>query len=651
MKKQLFKGLFYLCLMCLFIPITTIFGNTNKNVDESESRLTISGRKLWENTNNLPKSLTIILYEDGKEVETMLTNQAMDWKYSFDISHHSLINNDGNAIQYTIGEITPIGYVEDISQHINPVIRFIPPSVQGWEKIEPCDRLVIPHISDEKSIIAARITGNEGIVAVWSEDALAFNERQIIEFSLRQQHGIGNPKQFVFFSGTGNFRNMLQVTPTEIIFSDHSDWSTYFTGTYVKNYTHITDSQIVNKLEMLHIKGNKTWDDANNNDGLRPKDITIRLFADNKEIDSKTVNEKEAWSWDFGHFPKYEKGKEINYMIIEDNIPYYSTSYNGFNITNKHLSETISITVSKKWDDDNNRDGLQPSKINVSLLANQQPTTNTLELNSNNNWINNFDSLPKYSNGREIIYTIQEKTIDKYTSQINGNMETGFTISNQHIPETIMIEGKKIWDDSNNNDGLRPNNITIRLFANNKEIDSIIVDEKEHWTWKFENLYKYENGNKILYSIKEDKVHGYKTDIQNYEIINHHIPSLIDISITKIWKNCSSKQIPSSITLFLNANGEKIQQLTLTKTNEWKGSFNNLPEFKNGQKINYTLSEKPIPHYKTMITGNASTGFIVTNIFRSTPDTSDTFRHHTELVFGVCAIIILTYIIYKKKER
>lgn len=51
----------------------------------------------------------------------------------------------------------------------------------------------------------------------------------------------------------------------------------------------------------------------------------------------------------------------------------------------------------------------------------------------------------------------------------------------------------------------------------------------------------------------------------------------------------------------------------LNQENNWSGSFVNLDEYQNGQKINYTISEENVEGYLVEITGNSEEGYVVTN--------------------------------------
>ncbi|OTP09471.1 hypothetical protein A5844_002249, partial [Enterococcus sp. 10A9_DIV0425] len=69
------------------------------------------------------------------------------------------------------------------------------------------------------------------------------------------------------------------------------------------------------ETETTEVKGTKTWDDADNQDGKRPDSITVNLLADGEQIATKVVTENDGWSYEFQNLPKYKDGKEIVYTV------------------------------------------------------------------------------------------------------------------------------------------------------------------------------------------------------------------------------------------------------------------------------------------------------------------------------------------------
>lgn len=182
--------------------------------------------------------------------------------------------------------------------------------------------------------------------------------------------------------------------------------------------------------------------------------------------------------------------------------------------------------------------------------------------------------------------------------------------------ELITVEGKKIWEDQNNQDGKRPSSIIVNLLLNGKVIDTKTVTEDDGWNWKFTELKKYENGIENIYTVKEEKVEGYQTKVSGYDIINTYTPGKISINVVKSWKdeNNREKVRPNEVIIKLFADGgDTGKQIFLSKTNNWTDSFVNLDEYKNGVEIEYTITEVEVSGYKVEITGDKVNGFTVVN--------------------------------------
>ena len=72
----------------------------------------------------------------------------------------------------------------------------------------------------------------------------------------------------------------------------------------------------------------------------------------------------------------------------------------------------------------------------------------------------------------------------------------------------------KQWLDDNDNDGIRPESITVRLLKNGKETgQTLVLNEGNQWQGQFTDLAKYEDGKKIDYTIAEAKVEDYTSQI------------------------------------------------------------------------------------------------------------------------------------------
>lgn len=182
--------------------------------------------------------------------------------------------------------------------------------------------------------------------------------------------------------------------------------------------------------------------------------------------------------------------------------------------------------------------------------------------------------------------------------------------------EYIQIEGEKTWEDSSNQDGKRPNSITVILnktVGENGEAQKVTdkqvtPDKNGEWKYIFENLPKYENGQEITYTIAEETVANYTTTINGYDIVNTYTPETIDISGQKIWDDVNDKDglRPDTVTINLLANGVKVESTTTSEAEQWKYEFNNVPKYSNGTEIKYTISEEEVKGYTAHIEENST---------------------------------------------
>lgn len=318
---------------------------------------------------------------------------------------------------------------------------------------------------------------------------------------------------------------------------------------------------------------------------------------------------------------------------------------------NQPKPEKVEIKVVKNWV------GPEKEQVTVKLLADGQDTGKTLELNRQQNWMGSFTNLDSVkADGTEINYSIEEVTIAGYQSVITGDAKTGFTITNTNV-EKISVEGTKTWDDNNNQDGKRPTQITINLLKNGVKVSSKNVTAADGWKWKFENLDKYENGNENTYTVTEERVDGYSTEVNGYNVKNTYTPGKTSVQVTKAWDDNNDKdnKRPISVTIKLLADGRETgNTLVLTKENRWTGSFTGLDEYKDGKKIVYTIKEELLGNdYKSVITGNEQDGFVVTNVratdtTNKTPKTGD--RSNLALYVGLLALSATILLVLARKK-
>ncbi len=198
------------------------------------------------------------------------------------------------------------------------------------------------------------------------------------------------------------------------------------------------------------------------------------------------------------------------------------------------------------------------------------------------------------------------------------------------IEPITQITVHKTWNDEENQDDIRPETITINLIKDGNIIDTKEMTAESNWkSITFDNLPKYEDGEKIIYNIQEEENTGYAITYSNmtyddesntYEvtITNTHTPGTTYVVVNKVWDDEKDRDGIRSdeVIIELLKNGESCdpqQTIKLNKDNKWTGGFYDLPINENGQEIEYTVREiTQIEGYTTTIVDD-STGEEISN--------------------------------------
>ncbi|WP_298822335.1 Cna B-type domain-containing protein [uncultured Streptococcus sp.] len=200
---------------------------------------------------------------------------------------------------------------------------------------------------------------------------------------------------------------------------------------------------ITDKKAVTTVSGTKTWKDNDDQDGKRPDSIKVNLLANGKVVQSKTVKSSDNWKYSFTNLPEFENGQKISYTVTEDQVKDYSTTVDGYNLTNSYTPAKTSVSVTKAWNDNNNQDGSRPNEVKVQLYANGEKSGNEVTLNAANKWTHTWTELAEKSNKKTVQYSVKEVgTVKGYTSSVNGK-NGNFTVTNTHTPSTPNVPTNK----------------------------------------------------------------------------------------------------------------------------------------------------------------------------------------------------------------
>ncbi|NKD32148.1 Cna B-type domain-containing protein [Enterococcus casseliflavus] len=380
--------------------------------------------------------------------------------------------------------------------------------------------------------------------------------------------------------------------------------------TPVEGYTtKVNGYDLVNtyrNTETTKVSGTKTWNDYENKFNTRPESITVDLMQNGKEIDKqivKAVNQGD-WTYRFDNLPKYDaEGKAYTYTIQEADVSGYISEVNGYDLVN---TETTTVSGRKTWNDNDNQFNTRPENITVKLMRNgEKYAEKNVKSDNHGNWTYRFDNLPKYdAKGKAYTYTIQEENVPGYISEVNG-----YDLVNT---ETTTVSGRKTWNDNDNQFNTRPESITVKLMRNGEKYAEKNVKSDNHgnWTYRFDKLPKYDaEGKAYTYTIQEEKVSGYTTKVNGYDLVNtYRNTETTEVSGTKTWNDYDNKfnTRPESITVKLMQNGEKYAEkiVKADKKGNWTYRFDDLPKYDaEGKAYTYRIQEGKVPDYTTKING------------------------------------------------
>ena len=327
------------------------------------------------------------------------------------------------------------------------------------------------------------------------------------------------------------------------------------------------------------------------------------------------------------------------------------------------------ISVKKVWNDADNADGIRPESIKVQLYKNGNTKVyDAAELSEKNNWSYTWEGLPTMENNEDIIYAVDEVEIPAGYEKEVTNKETKFIITNTHVPDVTKISVEKVWDDNNDQDGIRPTTIKVQLYADGKASGRMAeLSENNGWKYTWKDLDKQKDGEDIVYTVDEIEIpDGYTKTVTNkgavFTITNTHKPGTTEVKVTKVWKDSNDKyqkrpgsievQLYKSVAGKIDAVGNPVE---LSENNGWKYTWSNLAKQEKGVTIIYSVDEVEVPegYSKTVVRENDGkvVSFVITNSRPDTPKTGDAFKLIPVAFLMAAAFITGAFVIWRKKRR
>ncbi|MGE6398296.1 Cna B-type domain-containing protein [Bacillus cereus] len=525
---------------------------TNTKVAQTK----VEGTKMWKDgdATDRPSMIKVDLLQDGQIITTQEVSEATGWKYTFkDLAAYDA---NGVAYKYEVKEQPVDGYKSE---------------VKGYD---------ITNTKDAKTTVAGTKTWN---------DNNASDRPTTIKVDLLQNDNVIQTQDVTAETNWNyTFADLARYDANGVPY-------TYTVKEHpVAGYkSEVNGYNITNtKVAKLTVEGMKTWKDGNATD--RPAMIKVNLLQNGKVFKTQDVLAVMGWKYIFADLEAYDaNGVAYQYEVKEQSIAGYKSSVSGYDITNTKVGET-KVEGTKTWKDNNASN--RPSVVKVDLLQNGK-VVDTKEVTAGTNWKYAFEKLQAYdTNGVAYIYTVKEQLVDGYKSEVKG-----YDITNTKVGET-KVEGTKTWKDNNATN--RPSVVKVELLQNGKVVDTKEVTAETNWKYTFEKLQAYDtNGVAYIYTVKEQPVDGYKSEVKGYDITNTKVGQT-KVEGTKTWKDDNAPNRPSMIKVDLLQNGQVIATQEVSEASDWKYAFKDLAAYDaEGKAYKYEVKEQAVDGYKSEVKG------------------------------------------------
>ncbi len=341
------------------------------------------------------------------------------------------------------------------------------------------------------------------------------------------------PENYALIEGTEvlDVATNIEITPVDEEMTNYYEKTFVFSETTpVKGYVWDGDELVLTATDQALIKGLKI---VKSFEGL-----TAEGFAENSNI-SFVISGPDNYSETVGIDDDecgMSGGKLVctisgllpigKYTVTEqnagiDNFTYVSDPANGkisktvkigetaeFDFKNTYTSvNTASYKVAKVWEDDDDRDGIRPDDLEVTLYADGEAYGDPVKLTADE-WAHEWTGLPLMNaDVEEIEYTVTEASVSGYESD-GGEMKNGvFIFTNTHVPATREITIKKTWDVSKGSlPTVNPTIITVELSNNGGDTQTVTLEGTDYGEWGSDaiSVYVYVNqGETATYQVKE----------------------------------------------------------------------------------------------------------------------------------------------------
>ncbi len=416
----------------------------------------------------------------------------------------------------------------------------------------------------------------------------------------------------------------------------------------------------------VSVSASKVWKDNDNIDKLRPTSVTLSIVrqveggAWTSTGETLVLTAGNEWTATKTGLPATDaSGKAYTYSLQEAEVAGYTGSITfdsstdefgnasyTFTVTNTHQASKVSATVTKAWNDDDDRDGIRAESVDVNLMRSvnggAKQIIGTKTLSAANGWTATFEDLPTWGDEGTYAYSIDEVSVAGYAAKVATSQDSAgnytFALTNTHEVAKTSVGVHKVWNDANDQDGLRPESVQVQLLADGEVVagSEKTLSAANGWSATWSDLAKNAAGKAIDYTVAEvGDVEGYTPSVTGgfveskgafaYTLTNTHAAATTEVDVQKAW--LASDGTPEggdhdaiTVQLYRSIDGAAAEPMAgyvveLSAANGWKASWKDLPAKQGGKDVAYSVAEVGVPAGYTakVTTGDAPNSFTITN--------------------------------------
>jgi hypothetical protein len=177
----------------------------------------------------------------------------------------------------------------------------------------------------------------------------------------------------------------------------------------------------------------------------------------------------------------------------------------------------------------------------------------------------------------EIEYTVEESPVEGYTPSITVDEHVGIVrlITNTHKPETTKVVVSKTWDDENDKAGIRPDDVQVQLYANDKPVGNpVVLNADNGWSWTWNDMYVNENGEAIVYKVQEIAVPEHYTAVYHKAVKSNGTTKLVIMNSTDyVPQTADEFDLPLRMMLFFGSAVALVMLLITDKKPRRRGRY------------------------------------------------------------------------------